>query len=235
MSSLQDLLDQMTALANPERAIQTSQYFKTGKGQYAEGDVFLGLSNPQLHGLIKPHFAMPLQDIQTLICSEIHEHRAAALYILVKQFQKGTTQQRRFITEFYLAHINYINNWDLVDCSAREILGGFLFTKDRDILYDLAQSNHLWSQRIAIVASHYFIQRKQYADTFRLSAMLISHKHDLIHKACGWMLREVGKRDLDALREFLDEHHQKMPRTMLRYAIEKLSESERQKYLKGFF
>jgi 3-methyladenine DNA glycosylase AlkD len=230
-SQLDQLLSLIKAQANPERAVQTARFFKTGKGQYAEGDLFWGLSNPALWATVKPFITLDIVDIQVLMVSAVHEHRAAALHILVKQFQKGSFVQRRYITEFYLANLQYVNNWDLVDASAREILGGYIFDKDRSILYDLAESNHLWSQRVAIVATHFFIQRKQYSDTFLLCKTYLDHPHDLMHKACGWMLREVGKRDLEALREFLDEHLHAMPRTMLRYAIEKMQTNERRAYL----
>ena len=228
---LTQLLQQINAQANPERAVQTARFFKTGKGQYAEGDVFLGSSNPALWATVKPFLNLDIVDLQILMASKIHEHRAGALHILVKQFQKGSFIQRRYITEFYLANLQNINNWDLVDSSAREILGAYIFDKDRSILDDLAETDHLWSQRVAVIATHFFIQRQQYSDTFRLCELYLRHPHDLMHKACGWMLREVGKRNIEALREFLDEHHQAMPRTMLRYAIEKMEERERREYL----
>lgn len=220
-------------IANPERAIQTARFFKTGKGEYGEGDVFIGLSNPQVQALVKEHWkSTNMTDIQELINDKIHELRFAALLVLVTQFPKSSHIQQQEIIEFYLKNIHQINNWDLVDCSAYKLLGKFLLHKDRQILYDLAESGHLWSERMAVVTCLEFIRNGQFADIFNLSEKFLSHKHDLMHKACGWMLREVGKRDELALEEFLDEHLQKMPRTMLRYTIERMEEGKRLGYLR---
>jgi 3-methyladenine DNA glycosylase AlkD len=220
-------------LANPERAIQTARFFKTGKGQYGEGDIFIGLSNPQVQALVKEHWKnMNLSDIQILMNDKIHELRFAGLLVLVAQFPKSSSIQQRNIVDFYVKNIHQINNWDLVDCSAYKILGKFLLEKDRQILYDLAATGHLWSERVAVVSCFEFIRNGQFSDIFRLSEKFLSHPHDLMHKACGWMLREVGKRDELALEEFLDEHLPKMPRTMLRYAIERMEEGKRLRYLR---
>lgn len=220
-------------LANPERAIQTARFFKTGKGEYGEGDIFIGLSNPQVQALVKEHWKFTnITDNQELINDKIHELRFAALLVLVIQFPKSSPIQQQEIIEFYLKNIHQINNWDLVDCSAYKLLGKFLLHKDRQILYDLAESRHLWSERVAVVTCFEFIKNGQFSDIFNLSEKFLSHKHDLMHKACGWMLREVGKRDKLALEEFLDEHLQKMPRTMLRYAIERMEEGKRLGYLR---
>lgn len=231
MSALKQALLQ---LANPERAIQTAQFFKTGKGQYGEGDIFIGLSNPQVQTLVKEHWkATNIADIQQLINDKIHELRFAGLLVLVAQFPKSSPIQQQEIINFYVKNIRQINNWDLVDSSAYKILGKFLLNQpDRQILYDLANSEHLWSERVAVVSTLEFIRNGQFSDTFNLSEKFLSHKHDLIHKACGWMLREVGKRDELALEEFLDENLKKMPRTMLRYAIERMEEGKRLRYLK---
>ncbi len=219
--------------ANPERAIQTARFFKTGKGEYGEGDVFIGLSNPQVQALVKEHWkSTNMTDIQELINDQIHELRFAALLVLVTQFPKSSPIQQQEIIEFYLKNIHQINNWDLVDCSAYKLLGKFLLHKDRQILYDLAESGHLWSERVAVVTCFEFIKNGQFSDIFKLSEKFLSHKHDLMHKACGWMLREVGKRHELALEEFLDAHLQKMPRTMLRYAIERMEEGKRLGYLR---
>lgn len=219
-------------LANPERAIQTAQFFKTGKDEYGEGDIFIGLSNPQVQALVKEHWkSTNMTDIQKLIDDKIHELRFAALLVLVVQFSKCSPIQQQEIIEFYLKNISQINNWDLVDCSAYKLLGKFLLHKDRQILYDLSASGHLWSERVAVVSCWEFIRHGQFSDIFNFSEKFLSHKHDLMHKACGWMLREVGKRDELALEEFLDEHLQKMPRTMLRYAIERMEEGKRLGYL----
>lgn len=220
-------------IANPERAIQTARFFKTGKGEYGEGDIFIGLSNPQVQALVKEHWkSTNMTDVQELINDKIHELRFAALLVLVTQFPKSSPIQQQEIIQFYLKNIHQINNWDLVDCSAYKLLGKFLLHKDRQILYDLAESGHLWSERVAVVTCFEFIRNGQFWDILNLSEKFLSHKHDLMHKACGWMLREVGKRDELALEEFLDEHLQKMPRTMLRYAIERMEEGKRLGYLK---
>jgi len=220
-------------LANPKRAIQTARFFKTGKGEYGEGDIFIGLSNPQIQSLVKAHFqSTNMAHVQELINDKIHELRYAALVFMVIKFPKSPISEQQEIIEFYLRHIHQINNWDLVDCSSYKLLGKFLFHRDRQILYDLAESGHLWSERVAVVSCFEFIKNGQFSDIFNLSERFLSHKHDLMHKACGWMLREVGKRDEVALEEFLDEHFPKMPRTMLRYAIERMEKGKRLEYLK---
>lgn len=230
MSSLKKALLQLT---NPERAILANRYFKTGKGEYGEGDIFIGLSNPQVQTLVKEHWkSTNMTDIQELINDSIHELRFAGLLVLVTKFPKSSPFDQQEIVDFYIKNVQQINNWDLVDCSAYKILGKFLLNNDRQILYDLADSGHLWSERIAVVSCLEFIKNGQFSDIFKLSEKFLTHKHDLMHKACGWMLREVGKRDELALQEFLDEHLKKMPRTMLRYAIERMEEGKRLKYLR---
>jgi 3-methyladenine DNA glycosylase AlkD len=220
-------------LANPEKAILSTRYFKTGKGEYGEGDIFIGLSNPQVQALVKEHWKLTdMTDIQELINDKIHELRFAGLLVLVVKFPKSSPFHQQEIVDFYLKTVQQINNWDLVDCSAYKILGKFLLDKDRQILYDLADSGHLWSERIAVVSCLEFIRNGQFSDIFKLSEKFLSHKHDLMHKACGWMLREVGKRDELALEEFMDEHLENMPRTMLRYAIERMEEGKRLGYLR---
>lgn len=220
-------------LKNPDRAILMARYFKTGKGEYAEGDIFIGLSNPQVHELVKTYWkSIKDAEIQELIDDQIHELRLAGLLVLVAQFAKASSSRQQEIVEFYLKNVQQINNWDLVDSSCYKILGKFLLDKDRQILYDLAASGHLWSERIAVVSTLAFIKNGQFSDIFQLAERFISHPHDLMHKACGWMLREVGKKDELALDEFLNEHYAKMPRTMLRYAIEKMDENKRLGYLR---
>jgi 3-methyladenine DNA glycosylase AlkD len=228
-----NLKQALLQLANPERAIQTARFFKTGKGQYGEGDIFIGVSNPQVQALVKTFYKnIQMPEIQELIDDKIHELRFAGLLVLVNQYTKAPKNQQQMIVDFYLKNLSQINNWDLVDCSAYKILGKFLMDKDRQILYDLAETGHLWSERVAVVSTVEFIRNGQFTDIFRLSERFLTHPHDLMHKACGWMLREVGKRDELALEEFLDEHLTKMPRTMLRYAIEKMEEKKRLGYLK---
>jgi 3-methyladenine DNA glycosylase AlkD len=206
-------------------------FFKTGKGQYGEGDEFIGISMPQQREVIKGFKDLSLVEISEMLKSPIHEFRMSGLLILVGQFNKAKSEKRREIYEFYLYNIEKINNWDLVDCSCRDIVGAYLFDKDRSKLYELAATDHLWSQRIAVVSTWYFIRKKQFTDIFRLAEMLLTHKHDLMHKAVGWMLREAWKKDDLAVEEFLDEFAKQMPRTMLRYTIEKMDEPKRKYYL----
>lgn len=230
---MSNLKTSLLQLANTERAIGAARFFKTGKGQYGEGDIFIGVSNPQIQAVVKEFYKnMKMLEIQELINDKIHELRFAGLLVLVNQYSKATKNQQQIIVDFYLKNLSQINNWDLVDCSAYKILGKFLLNKDRQILYNLAKTGHLWSERVAVVSTFEFIRNGQFTDIFRLSERFLSHPHDLMHKACGWMLREVGKRDELALEEFLDEHLPKMPRTMLRYAIERMEEKKRLGYLK---
>jgi 3-methyladenine DNA glycosylase AlkD len=220
-------------LGSPEAAAFAARYFKTGPGQYGEGDVFVGIRVPVLRKLAREYRALPEGEVRTLLRSEVHEGRLLALLILVAIATGGDEATKRRVYDLYLAHTQYINNWDLVDSSAREIVGGYLFDKDRRLLDRLARSEVLWERRIAIIATAYFIARGQFADTMRIAERLLSDPHDLIHKAVGWMLREVGKRDEAALEGFLNTHHRVMPRTMLRYAIERLPEESRRAYLRG--
>lgn len=229
---MSSIVEQLQAQANPEKAAFVARYFKTGPGEYGENDLFLGLAVGEVRAIAKKFRSLPLEEVTQLIQNPYHECRSAALFIWVDQFKRGDLSQKLEIFEAYLAHLEYVNNWDLVDVSARDIVGAFLYTQDRQLLYDLARSERIWTVRVAIIATFYFIKQKEYHDTLAIAESLLSHKHDLIHKACGWMLREVGQQDLEVLREFLNEHTLSMPRTMLRYAIEKLPESERQYYLK---
>ena len=233
MTGLQQLQNDLQALGSPEKAAFLSRFFKTGIGQYGAGDLFLGVTMPEIRMLVKKYKYLPIDDWKQLIYSPFHEFRMAALIGLMQRFQQSKKEEntQKTIFELYLTHLNYINNWDLVDVTCRDIVGAFLLNKDRSILYELAQSSHLWSQRVAIVSTWYFIARHQFADTIRISELLLTHKHDLIHKAVGWMLREIGKRDELTLVEFLDTHVKQMPRTALRYAIERFPESTRKYYL----
>lgn len=219
------------ALAQPERAILVARFFKTAPGQYGAGDQFLGLSMPQQHEVAKRFKALDLFETERLIHDPYHECRMVGLLIWVAQFKKAGRSQQDAILERYLANRQYINNWDLVDVTCPHIVGQHLLTNDRSVLYDLAQENHLWSQRIAMVSTLALIRKGQFSDTFALAEILLPHKHDLIHKAVGWMLREVGKRNSDALEEFLHDHVRDMPRTTLRYAIERLDPGRRKYYL----
>lgn len=218
--------------STPEKREFLPYFFKTGKGQYGEGDKFLGVVVPDTRKVAKKYRDLPFKEIENLLNNEYHECRLCALLILVERFKKASEGDRKEIFNFYLAHTNRINNWDLVDLSAKDIVGEYLIDKDRSVLYDLVKSELLWDQRIAIVSTYAFIRRGDLYDTFLLSEKLLDHKHDLMHKATGWMLREMGKKDLNMLRAFLDNHHKKMPRTMLRYSIEKMDQSERAHYMK---
>jgi len=218
--------------ANPEKALVLANFFKTGQGEYGEGDCFIGVPIPTIR-LICKQFVLQTQlsDIQILLSDPVHEVRMAAVLILVYQFEKADDAGRKIIYDFYLANATKINNWDFVDSSARQIVGCYLHDKPRDILYQLARSTSLWEQRIAIIATFHFIKQQQFDDTFNIAQILLNHQHDLIHKAVGWMLREVGNKNRAVLEEFLNRHYPIMPRTMLRYAIEKFPEPLRQQYL----
>ena len=220
-------------LGSKERAIGAARYFKTGPGEYGEGDVFLGLSAPELRRLAKEYQSISIGDAIELLRSHLHEVRVLALLILIHIYQKGDAATRKQVYEAYLSNTEFINNWDLVDVSAAHIVGDYLLDKSRRPLYKLAESRSLWERRISIIATARFIKAGDFADTFKLSKRLLADKEDLMHKAVGWMLREVGKRDLASLEAFLKEHYRNMPRTMLRYAIERFAEPRRQMYLKG--
>ena len=234
MSYLEELKKEFSKLANPKQAELLQRYFKTGKGEYGEGDTFLGISVSKQRDLVKKYWnSLNLSETQELLNSKIHEHRLTALLILVKSYQKGDEDKKKKIFEFYLKNTKNINNWDLVDSSSRDIVGNYLLENDKTILYKLANSNHLWEKRIAIIATSEFIGHNQFDDTLKISEILLKDEHDLIHKAVGWMLREIGKKDIRVLEAFLDKHHKTMPRTMLRYAIEKFPEKTRKEYLNG--
>lgn len=225
---------ELRANATPERAKASAWFFKTGPGEYAEGDRFIGVTSPDMRKVVKK-FASHCSRVDTtsLLCSPIHEERQVALLMMVKKFQAGDGEMRQNIFKDYLAHTRYINNWDLVDLSAGHIVGGYLADKDKKILIKLAKSKNIWERRIAMIATFHEIYAGRSEETFRIARILLHDTHDLIHKAVGWMLREVGKRVSEKeLRTFLDQYAHDMPRTMLRYAIERLPEQMRQYYLK---
>ena len=231
---LENLKKDLAKVANREKAIFLKRFFKAGKGDYAEGDILIGVTVPKTRKIVSKYRSMPLVEVGQLLKSPIHEHRLAALLILVWQFEHGNPQQQEKIYKLYLRNTKYINNWDLVDSSAPYIVGGYLLNqKNRSILDTLALSNNLWKQRIAMLATYQMIKQKEFGDALRIAQLLLPHKHDLIHKAVGWMLREVGNRDLAVEEKFLKKHYKTMPRTTLRYAIEKFPVARRQKYLKG--
>ncbi len=221
----------LQALADPEKAAILSRFFKTGKGQYGEGDIFLGIVVPKQRAVAKRYTGLGLKDIGKLLSSKIHELRLVALLILVNKYKKADEVGKGEIADFYLKHTKRINNWDLVDLSAPKILGDYLLDKDRSLLYRLVRSKNLWERRISIMSTFAFIGKNDFGDTLRISEILIGDDHDLIHKAVGWMLREVGKKDLKTEEDYLKEHCRRMPRTMLRYAIERFDESKRRFYL----
>lgn len=220
MQPLQSLKTDLLKSADPEKAKILAGFFKTGKGQYGEGDIFLGIMVPAQRQVAKRYASLPLKDVKSLLASQIHEHRLTAMFILVGQYQKSDDLMKSDIANFYLAHTSCINNWDLVDLSAPHIIGDHFLNKDMTMLYDLAKSENLWERRIAIMATFAFIRKKRFNEALDISEMLLHDRHDLIHKAVGWMLREIGKRDLKRQEGFLKKHAHEMPRTMLRYAVE---------------
>jgi 3-methyladenine DNA glycosylase AlkD len=227
--NLSNLKKEIRSIASPEKAKVYQWFFKTGPGQYGEGDVFIGLTMPQVHSLVKKYNALPFPEIQKLLQSKIHEERSIALLILVKNYPNNPEK----IYDFYLQNTKYINNWDLVDLTAHKVVGRHLENRDRKILYKLAKSKSLWERRISIISTFWFHKEKDFKDSMALAEILVQDHHDLMHKAVGWVLREVGKSDLALLEKFLKKHCKTMPRTMLRYSIEKFPEEKRQKYLKG--
>jgi 3-methyladenine DNA glycosylase AlkD len=230
---LSQIKKDLARLKNPEKAKVLSGFFKTGKGEYGEGDKFLGIIVPDQRKIAKKYTDIGLTDTQKLLSSKIHEHRLTALFILIGKYKKANETEKKKIFNFYLKNTRNINNWDLVDLSAPNIVGDYLLEKNREILYHLSRSTNLWEKRIAILATLAFIRNNDFKDTLEISKVLLRDKHDLIHKAVGWMLREIGKRDLKTEEEFLKKHYKIMPRTMLRYAIERFPEEKRLNYLKG--
>ena len=220
-------------VANKEKAEVLQRFFKTGPGEYGEGDVFIGVKVPDLRKIAKDFRDIVTKDVIVLLESAVHEERLLALLILVGKYAKGDETAKKEIYKLYLDKTKFINNWDLVDVTAHHIVGDYLMNKNKDPLYGLARSEDLWERRIAIMATFYFIRNERYVDTLKIAKTLLNDKEDLIHKAVGWMLREIGKRDMISEEIFLKQHYKEMPRTMLRYAIEKFPEYKRQKYLKG--
>lgn len=231
MDTFQSVHKALLALADPKKAQLLQGFFRTGKGEYGEGDQFLGITVPAQRLVAKQFKLLPHTEISKLLQSAIHEERLVALVILQLQFDAADDLGKQVIIDLYLNNTDRINNWDLVDLSADKILGKFLLNRSRKILYRLAKSASLWEKRIAIVATYAFIRVSQFDDTIAICELLLMDKHDLIHKACGWMLREVGKRDQEVLKAFLARYAVTMPRTMLRYAIEKFSPEMRAFYL----
>lgn len=219
--------------ANQKQAKIYLRFFKIGKGEYGEVDEFLGIKVPVSRKIAKEFKDLALPEIQELLNSKVHEERLIALFILTEQYRKKDFEQKKVIYDFYLKNLKRVNNWDLVDLSAEKIIGAYLFEKDKQILFQLARSKNLWDRRIAIMSTFHFIKNGSYDMTFEIADKLLQDEHDLIHKAVGWMLREIGNRDLKSEEDYLKKYYITMPRTMLRYAIEKFPEKKRQAYLKG--
>ncbi len=232
LKMLDDLRAELKKLSDKKKALAMEKFFKNEEGEYGFGDVFIGLTVPQCRKLAIDYREMPFEDLYKLLRSEVHEERLIALLILVHNFQKEELLQRR-IYEFYMKNTKFVNNWDLVDLSSDKIVGVYLIDKPKDVLYKLAKSSNLWERRIAIVATYNFIKNQKFDDTLKIAETLIDDKNDLIQKAVGWMLREVGNRDLDAEEKFLKTHYKNMGRTALRYSIEKFPEKSRKAYMLG--
>ena len=229
---LKQLEKELQKSGNPSKAKIYSRFFKTGKGGYGEGDVFIGLTVPEQRALAKKYVNLSITDVEKLLSNKIHEYRLTGFFILTYKFEKADEKEKEKIVDFYLRNKHCANNWDLIDCVADKILGRYLFDKKKDVIYELAKSSSLWDRRIAIISTFYFIKNNKFDDTLRISEILLDDKHDLIHKAVGWMLREVGKKDQNIEEEFLLKYYKIMPRTMLRYAIEKFDSEKRQFYLR---
>lgn len=227
---------ELKSMADPDKAVILQRFFKTGLGQYGEGDIFIGVTVPQSRKIAKKFSQLQLVEVKTLLYSRIHEERLVALLILVWRYSSAldNREEKEEIVKFYLDNIKQVNNWDLVDLSAPNILGAHLIdNRDRRLLYRLAKSENVWERRVAILATYHFIRNGDFSYTLKIAEMLLQDRHDLIHKAVGWMLREVGKRDVTAQEAFLEKYWSVMPRTMLRYAIERLPENKRLHYKKN--
>jgi len=228
------IMDRLRELGDTDIAAHSQRFFKTGKGKYGEGDRFLGIRVPTLRKCVREYRVISLGDTLELLKSPFHEARLLALFILAAKYSSARlVAEQKAIYQSYLNHTEFINNWDLVDCSAEHIVGAYLFSRDRKPIYQLAGSRSLWDRRIAVMSIFHFIKRDDFSDILAMAELLLDDHEDLIHKAVGWMLREVGKRDRNTEEEFLIKHYKEMPRTMLRYAIEKLPETERLAYLHG--
>ena len=231
--NVQEIHARLQLLGDPKRAEVLRGFFKTGPGEYGEGDVFIGIRAPEIRKLAKEYQALSLSETVKLLHSPIHESRALALLILVRAYAKGNASLQEKIYDLYLQNTRFVNNWDLVDMSAEHIVGPHLRYLSKAPLHALAASNLLWERRIAVMATFHYIKHREFTETLHIAGMLLNDTEDLIHKVVGWMLREIGKRDHIAEEVFLKAHYKLMPRTMLRYAIERFPEDLRQRYLKG--
>lgn len=233
MAGAAAIRQEIRALGDSAIAEHSQRFFKTGKGEYGEGDRFLGIRVPVIRKQVRKHREAPLKAIDKLLQSPWHEERLFAVLSMADRFRRGDEESRREIFDTYIEHRHYVNNWDLVDGSSHIIVGGWLEFRNRKLLYQFARSNDLWERRIAIISTYQFIRNRDFDDTLAIAEILVNDEEDLIHKATGWMLREVGNRHLRTEEQFLKRHYKTMPRTMLRYAIEKFPENRRQAYLKG--
>jgi 3-methyladenine DNA glycosylase AlkD len=231
--SLAEIRKEIKKQANPKQAVILQRFFKTGKGEYGEDDIFYGIKVPEQRTIARKFKDLAFEDIKVLISFKVHEERLIAAFILVDQYKSGDEKKKKEVFNFYIKNRKGINNWDLVDLSAPKIVGMYLLDKEKDLLYKYARSKDLWEKRIAILSTYTFIREHFFEDTLNISEILLNDKHDLIHKAAGWMLREIGNRDMEAEEQFLRKHYKSMPRTMLRYAIEKFPEKKRKDYLEG--
>ncbi|MFH1826918.1 MAG: DNA alkylation repair protein [bacterium] len=229
---LNDLIKELYKIRNPKKAKELQKFFKTGKGEYGEGDVFLGINVPTQRQMATKYKNLSLGEIQKLLSNKIHEFRLVGLLISIEKYNKSSQKEKKIIVNLYLKNTKNINNWDLVDLSSHKILGDYLSNKDKSLLYKLAQSKNLWEKRIAIISTYTFIKNKEFTDSIKIAKILLQDKRDLIHKAVGWMLREVGKKDINVLSNFLNKHYKTMPRTTLRYAIERLDKKKKEFYMK---
>lgn len=234
MSEMQYLEHRLAELADPEIAVHSARFFKTGPGEYGEGDQFLGIRVPELRKLVRQFRDFTMEDVLELLHSSFHEKRLLAALMLVDRFQRGSEADQQKIYDLYLQHIPVsINNWDIIDTTCPHIMGAWLYKRDRFILYTLAASNNLWQRRAAMMACFHFIRQNDFADSLKVAGILLLDKEDLIHKATGWMLREIGKRDQEVEQRFLEKHCRTMPRTMLRYAIERFEQEKRKYYMEA--
>ncbi|WP_428235281.1 DNA alkylation repair protein [Gracilimonas sp.] len=229
----QDVINELKKYADPEKAKHSTRFFKSGPGEYGEGDEFLGIKVPDQRKVAKKYRELPATEIGKLLHHNIHEVRLTAALLMVYKVEKGGDEELEQMTKVYLNNLAGFNNWDIIDSSCHKILGPFLEDKDRGLLYDFAKSNDLWKKRIAMITCYHFIRQNDFEDALSIAEILVQDDHDLIQKAVGWMLREIGNRDLDTEEEFLKKYYRIMPRTMLRYAIEKFDEPLRLKYLHG--